>query len=108
MHWREPKLLMIYTVDAHGKMDRGFAPFIEGTLKGPEAVFGLLAYHLRQLNVGASDKILFIADGARWICNRVSGLIKSLGLARINIYELRRFNKAVVEPAFRCVVGWRS
>jgi hypothetical protein len=86
---------MIYTVDAHGKMDRGFAPFIEGTLKGPEAVFGLLAYHLRQLNVGASDKILFIADGARWICNRVSGLIKSLGLARINIYELVDFYHAV-------------
>ena len=24
-------------------MDRGFTPVVEGTLKGPEAVFGLLA-----------------------------------------------------------------
>jgi hypothetical protein len=94
-HWREPKLLMIYTVDAQGKMDRGFTPVIEGTLKGPDAVFGLLAYHLRQLNIGAADKLLFIADGARWIWNRVSGLIRSLGLAGTNIYELVDFYHAV-------------
>ena len=94
-HWREPKLLMIYTVDEQGKMDRRFAPVIEGTLQGPDAVFGLLAYHLRQLNIGAADKILFIADGARWIWNRVSGLIRTLGLSRTNIYELVDFYHAV-------------
>lgn len=94
-HWREPKLLMIYTVDEQGKMDRRFAPVIEGTLQGPDAVFGLLAFHLRQLNISAADKILFIADGARWIWNRVSGLIKTLGLSRTNIYELVDFYHAV-------------
>ena len=94
-HWREPKLLMIYTVDEHGKMDRRFAPVIEGTLKGPDAVFGLLGYHLRQLNIGAADKILFIADGARWIWNRVSGLIKALGLSNSDVYELVDFYHAV-------------
>jgi hypothetical protein len=94
-HWREPKLLMIYTVDEQGKMDRGFTPLIEGTLKNPDAVFGLLAYHLRQLNIGAADKILFIADGARWIWNRVSGLFKALGLSSANVYELVDFYHAV-------------
>ena len=76
-------------------MDRGFTPLIEGTLKGPDAVFGLLAYHLRQLNIGAADKILFVADGARWIWNRVAGLIKTLGLSGTNIYELVDFYHAV-------------
>ena len=93
-HWREPKLLIIYTVDEQGKMDRGFTPLIEGTLKGPDAVFGLLAYHLCQLNIGAADKILFIADGARWIWNRVAGLIKALGLSGANVYELVDFYHA--------------
>ena len=94
-HWREPKLLMIYTVDEDGKMDRHFAPVIEGTLKGPDAVFALLGYHLRQLNIRAADKLLFVADGARWIWNRVPGLIKSLGLSRSKVYELVDFYHAV-------------
>ncbi|MDP4857124.1 MAG: hypothetical protein NWR42_06915 [Desulfobacterales bacterium] len=94
-HWREPKLVMIYTVDEHGKMDRNFMPVIEGTLKGPDAVFGLLGYHLRQLNIGAADKILFVADGARWIWKRVFELIEALGLPRSNVYELVDFYHAV-------------
>lgn len=94
-HWREPKLLMIYTVDEHGKMDRSFTPVIEGTLKGPDAVFGLLGYHLRQLNISKADKVLFVADGARWIWNRISGLIKALGLSGSHVYELVDFYHAV-------------
>jgi hypothetical protein len=93
--WREPKLVMIYTVDAHGKMDHSFIPIIEGTLKGPGAVFGLLRYHLRQLNIGTADKILFVADGARWIWKRVPELIKTLGLSGSNVYELVDFYHAV-------------
>jgi hypothetical protein len=94
-HWREPKLVMVYTVDVNGKMDRSFTPVIEGTLKGPDAVFGLLCYHLRQLNIGTADKILFVADGARWIWNRIPELIKSLGLSGSNVCELVDFYHAV-------------
>ena len=94
-HWREPKLVMVYTVDVNGKMDRSFIPVIEGTLKGPDAVFGLLRYHLRQLNIGTADKILFVADGARWIWNRIPELIKSLGLSGSNVCELVDFYHAV-------------
>ena len=94
-HWREPKLVMVYTVDVNGKMDRNFIPVIEGTLKGPDAVFGLLRYHLSQLNISAADKILFVADGARWIWNRIPELIKSLGLSGSNVCELVDFYHAV-------------
>ena len=93
--WREPKLLMIYTVDADGKMDRTFIPIIEGTLKGPNAVFGLLRYHLGQLDIGKADKVLFVADGARWIWNRVAQLLASLGLSGSKVYELVDFYHAV-------------
>jgi len=37
--WREPKLLIIYTVNADGKRDKKFCPFIDGTMKGPDAIF---------------------------------------------------------------------
>src|SRR5437870_5616206 len=40
--WREPKVLLIYVVDAEGKCASSFAPVIDATLKGPDAVFALL------------------------------------------------------------------
>jgi hypothetical protein len=70
--WTEPKLIIIYAVDSQGKMDRRFIPVIEGTLKGPDTTFGLLRDHLQQLGVTTAEKVLFVADGARWIWNRIS------------------------------------
>ncbi|OEU61535.1 MAG: hypothetical protein BBJ57_04410 [Desulfobacterales bacterium PC51MH44] len=62
-------------------MDRYFCPFIEGTLKGLNAILGLIKYYLGRLGIGKADKILFVADGARWIWNRVPELIASLGIS---------------------------
>jgi hypothetical protein len=93
--WTEPKLVIIYAVDDQGKMDRRFIPVIEGTLQGPDTAFGLLRYHLQQLGVCAAEKILVVADGARWIWNRISELIDSLGLAGSKVYELVDFYHAV-------------
>lgn len=94
-NWREPKLLIIYVVDADGRTDRTFSPFIDGTLKGPDAMFWLLNYYLSRLNIGQSDKILFVADGARWIWKRIGTLMASLGIAPGHYYELVDFYHAV-------------
>src|SRR5436190_2002107 len=40
--WREPKVLLVYVVNAEGKREASFAPFIDATLQGPDAVFALL------------------------------------------------------------------
>src|SRR6266436_8635483 len=40
--WREPKVLIISVVDAEGKRDAHFAPGMDATLKGPDAVVALL------------------------------------------------------------------
>jgi hypothetical protein len=93
--WREPKLLIIYTVNEKGEMDRSFCPFIEGTMKGPDVIFGLMKFYLSKLNIGKADKILFVADGARWIWKRVSTLMLSLGLSLNQFYELIDFYHAV-------------
>ena len=93
--WTEPKLIIIYAVDDQGKMDRCFIPVIEGTLKGPDIAFGLLHYYLQQLDVSTAEKVLFVADGARWIWSRISALIDSLGLAGSKVYELVDFYHAV-------------
>jgi len=93
--WREPKVLIIYVVDAEGKREARFAPVIDATLKGPDAVFALLRTYLQRLGIKQSDQVLFIADGAPWIWNRVPLLVKALGLAAHQVCELLDFYHAV-------------
>jgi hypothetical protein len=93
--WREPKLLIIYVVNDEGRMQRQFCPFIDGTMKGPDAVFGLLKYYLSKLGLNKADQVLFVADGARWIWNRVPEMLRDLGVSLSNAYELVDFYHAV-------------
>jgi hypothetical protein len=60
--WREPKVLIVYVVDAEGKQESRFAPFIDATLQGPDAVFALLRTYLQRLEITLADHVLFLAD----------------------------------------------
>ena len=92
--WREPKVLIIYVVDAEGKREARFAPVIDATLKGPDAVFALLRSYLQRLQITQADQVLFIADGAPWIWKRVPLLVQALGLAADQVHELLDFYHA--------------
>jgi hypothetical protein len=93
--WREPKLFIIYVVDAEGKLDRSFMPIIDALIRGPDAMFKLLNAYLSQLNLSEADRILFIADGAPWIWNRIPELIKRLKLESHQVHQLIDFYHAV-------------
>jgi hypothetical protein len=93
--WREPKLLAIYVVDEEGRIDRSFTPVLDGTLKGPDAVFGLIEQYLANLEIDQATKVLFIADGAKWIWKRVGAMFKRLGLAAEQCMELVDFYHVV-------------
>jgi hypothetical protein len=92
--WREPKVLIIYVVDAEGKREVSFAPLIDATLKGPDAVFALLRTYLHRLQITQADQVLFIADGAPWIWKRVPLLVQALGLGTEQVHELLDFYHA--------------
>jgi hypothetical protein len=92
--WREPKVLIIYVVDAEGKREARFAPMIDATLKGPDAVFALLRTYLQQLRITQADQVLFIADGAPWIWKRVPLLVQALELGAGQVHELLDFYHA--------------
>src|SRR4051794_29484977 len=93
--WREPKLLIIYVVDEDGRMDREFLAVIDGTLGGPDAIFKLMEFYLRELKITTADKVLFVADGARWIWNRVGALLRRLEVRPDQVNELVDFYHAV-------------
>lgn len=81
--WREPKLLVIYVVDEKGRIAQEFAPVMDGTLQGPDEVFRLMEFYLRQLQIQQAKEVLFIADGATWIWQRVTKLWQRLGLVGV-------------------------
>jgi hypothetical protein len=93
--WREPKVLIIYVVDAEGKREASFAPVIDATLQGPDAVFALLRTYLQRLEITQADQVLFIADGAPWIWKRVPLLVQALGLTAERVHALLDFYHAV-------------
>ena len=93
--WREPKLFIVYVLDAEGKMERSFMPIMDAILRGPDALFELLRSYLGQLGIGEADRVLFVADGARWIWNRIAGLVQGLGLKAEQVEELIDFYHAV-------------
>ncbi len=107
-NWREPKLLIIYVVNEEGRLDKKFCPFIDGTLSGPDEIFGLIKFYLKKLNIILADKILFVADGARWIWDRVKKLIQTLGLKTKQVLQLLDFYHAVehLHELANLVKGW--
>jgi hypothetical protein len=97
-NWREPKLLMIYVVQQKGgrtQIDKTFTPVIDGTLKGPEMLFKLMRYYLEQLKITEADKVLVVADGARWIWKRAAGMLRGLKVAPEKIHEAVDFYHAM-------------
>ncbi len=93
--WREPKLFIIYVVDDDGKIERSFMPVMDAIIRGPDAMFALLKSYLRQLDITEADQVLFVADGAVWIWNRIPALVRELKLKPEQVHELLDFYHAV-------------
>lgn len=93
--WREPKLLHIGILDDDGKIGKSFSPWIDGTMKGPDAVFMLLGYYLAAIGITMAKQVLFIADGAPWIWHRIPVLIEKLGINPAKVRQLVDWYHAV-------------
>jgi hypothetical protein len=78
--WRDVKLLIIYEIDAHGDKVRTSRPWIDGTFAGPDEALELLAFHLHRLGATQAEVVVFLADGAPWIWERLSWVAQRVGL----------------------------
>jgi hypothetical protein len=78
--WREPKLLTIFEIDGKGRMVRKSRARIDGTFSGPDEVMELLAMHLHRLGAAQAKVVVFLADGAPWIWDRLGWVVKRVGL----------------------------
>jgi hypothetical protein len=80
VEWREPKVLIVFELDRKGRMVRNGRAWIDGTFAGPDEVMELLALHLHRLGAAAAAVVVFLADGAPWIWDRLEWVEKRVGL----------------------------
>jgi hypothetical protein len=78
--WREPKLLIIFEIDDHGRMKAKTRPWIDGTFAGPDEAMELLAFHLHRLGAAQAEVVVFVADGAPWVWDRLDWVEQRVGL----------------------------
>lgn len=95
--WREPLLLTIYAVDPQGrKLNTQQVPITnDGTFAHHLALLELLKMHLVRLGIQSCQCVLLIADGARWIWNKIPPLLERLGVPAAKLYQAFDFYHAV-------------
>lgn len=81
VEWREPKVLIIFEMDRHGRMVRDSRPWMDATFDGPDVAMELLAMHLHRLGAAAARLVTFVSDGAPWIWERVSLVANHVGIS---------------------------
>lgn len=92
--WREPKLVTAYAVDETGEMDHSFNSIYDATLGNADDAFAILTAELKLRGASLSESLTMIADGAKWIVNRVKPLAKSLGIPHKKIRFIADFYHA--------------
>jgi hypothetical protein len=80
VEWREPKVLIIFEMDRRGRMAPNTRAWIDGTFAGPDEAMELLAMHLHRLGATAAKVVVFLADGAPWIWDRLDWVEQRVGL----------------------------
>jgi hypothetical protein len=93
--WQEPKLLVIYVIDAKGRIDHVFRPVYDGTMGDCDALFQMLIAYLKAMGAQEAAELVVVADGAKWIWDRVGELVKALGLDAARVTEVLDWYHAV-------------
>lgn len=86
--WREPKLLIIFVHDENGKMVKQTKATIDGTFCGPDATAELIAMHLHRLGAADALSVTFVADGAKWIWDRIDRIVELAKLDGVSIHQV--------------------
>jgi len=94
-NWREPKLFTVYTLDERGAKQADSPTLCDGTIAHPDDVFDLLAAALTSNDARHARELVFLADGAPWIWNRLDALIRQIGLPADAVRKILDFSHAV-------------
>jgi len=92
--WREPRIITVDVFDENGVIDKNWRPIYETTLGTADEVFALLSGLLRMLGAHLAREIVFVADGATWIWDRVDRLIRDAELRADRVHKVLDYTHA--------------
>lgn len=92
--WREPKMLVISTIDDKGKVDKKRLPIYD-TSFGDDELFAILKAYLQHLQINKAQSVQIVADGAAWIWNRARPMLVDLGVKEDKIIETLDYCHAI-------------
>jgi len=93
--WREPKLFVIYTIDAAGRPEPILLPICDGTMGDCDEVMRLMTGYLKMLGAHEAVELIIAADGAKWIWERTGKLVAELGIPAKRVTEVIDWYHAV-------------
>jgi hypothetical protein len=93
--WREPKLLIIFEIDEQGRLKKKTRPWLDGTFAGPDEAMELLAFHLHRLGAARAEVVVFVADGAPWIWERLQWVQRRVGVPASRVLRVLDWCHAV-------------
>ncbi len=93
--WQEPKMLVIYVLDDDGNIDESFRPVYDGTMGDCDQLFKMLLGYLKALGAVQAAELTVVADGAKWIWDRIDDLATGLGIPRSRVTEVLDWYHAV-------------
>lgn len=97
--WKEPKAFIVYVIDENGERDDTIKPFCDATTGDADAIVLLLEGCLRAHGASSAKELIFVADGAHWIWERIAGLVDRLGAQDAIVTEVLDFFHAVEHAA---------
>jgi hypothetical protein len=80
--WREPKQIIVFEMDEHGRQKKGTQPILDGTFQGPDEILEVLAMRLHQVGAAQANVVAFRTDGAPWIWERLEWVRQRVGLKK--------------------------
>lgn len=77
--WKEPKVVIIYEIDAQGKkVDKGILRY-DATMQDADGTFAILVAMLIELGAHEALEWIIVGDGAGWIWGRIKKLVDAVG-----------------------------
>lgn len=85
---------MIYELDEKGRKRKDGYQRYDATLENCDAIFALMAGHLRAIGAEEAERWVFASDGALWIWERVQKLCEDVGYSYRKVVEVVDFYHA--------------
>lgn len=104
----EPKLFVIYTIDAKGNKDNEHDFVYDGTLQSTQMLFSLLKRQLKHLGVEQAELLVIIGDGASWIWTGAKDLRTYLNMEKVPVFEIVDFAHSVGKMMVPARLGIRD